>query len=1368
VPCRRRPGRAAVLLVAAVLVVCGLTWAPAVPAATFSATASTLPSPASEASAAVTSIALGNSQPGLLATYNNNSVEALANGGSTIGSTGQQPNTVVTGRLNGSGGDVVLVASGAQSVVSVFTPSLAPLTGYSASQISEAAFPEADLDDPIALAIGDLNGDGLPDLAVANAGDGTVQIFYDTGAGTANGVAGAFTVGPLLTVGGDPTALAIGDLNGDDHPDLAVTNSAATDDAGDGSMSLFVADPNGDGGYATQTVATGVSPSSVAIGDLSGNDVGGQDLAATNFGDGSTAGTVTLYLKDPSDDNYATTTLPTGVAPGGVAIADLDGDGLEDFAVEGSGTVTVFLKDTTDAGFTPTTLNSTGTDSLTRIGDVVIGDLTGDGKPDIVTTNTGSSSHPLTLFTSTPPRPAAFEADTPQAAASIGRPYAYQFVASGLPAPSFAVVSGSLPDGLSLDPSTGLLSGTPLAPGSFVFKVKAANGSGADAVSGSITITVTGTPAAPVFTADTPPAEGNPAAYFNYLFVASGNPAPTFSLASGNLPSFGTGSGIQSDGKLVIPGQAQGTSYAFRIRASNGVAPDAVSPPITITFGTAPYPPVFASGGTGPADDTPPPAATVGAAYPPYTFGAVGSPTPTYGIASGALPGGLGLDPASGVLSGTPTTAGTFMFTVRAANGMSPDATTQPITITVGGAAPALTADSPPTGGTVGGDYSYTFAATGNPAPTFAVASGALPVGLSLNAASGVLAGSPTTPGSATFTVAASNAAGPVATSPPITVTTRAFTADSPPTSANVGAPYSYTFAASGTAADPPRFSFGSGTPPDGLTLDGNTGVLSGTPTASGTFTFSLGASYEDGATASSGPITITVPPASVAPAFTADAPPALLEGGAADSYVFAASGSPSPNFSVASGSLPPGLRLARFTGQLSGVPTAPGTYTFTIGASNGVSPDATSASVSITVTAGSIVAPSLTADSPPATGTVGSAYAGYSFAATGDPVPSFALASGALPGGLSLDPANGVLAGTPTTAGTFTFTVKALNGAPPDAVSDQITITVSPAPAPAVFTADAAPSTATVGSAYGPYAFRASGFPLPTFALTAGALPDGLSLDSASGVLSGTPTTPGTYTFTVGASNGLGHDAASVTITVAPAPAAPVFSAEAPPAAATVGSGYSYSFVASGSPAPTFAVASGALPSGLSLDSATGLLSGTPSLAGSSTFSVKATNGVSPDATSGSITIAVAPAGLGPLVTPPLAPPPTPPKPGAPAKPSNVIRFSSVKAAGKGVITITVAIPGAGRLVVRSTAKFQPKKSKHAKKAPKARTITYAASLAAARSAKATVPLRITPGKTAAATLKTYKTLHVVISVTFTPVGGTAHTQTDSATARR
>jgi len=90
-------------------------------------------------------------------------------------------------------------------------------------------------------------------------------------------------------------------------------------------------------------------------------------------------------------------------------------------------------------------------------------------------------------------------------------------------------------------------------------------------------------------------------------------------------------------------------------------------------------------------------------------------------------------------------------------------------------------------------------------------------------------------------------------------------------------------------------------------------------------------------------------------------------------------------------------------------------------------------------------VAPTFTADSPPTTATVGTAYS-YTFTASGTPSPTFAVNSGTLPGGLALNSTTGILSGTPTTAGPFTFTVSASNGTTPNAVSPSITITVSAA----------------------------------------------------------------------------------------------------------------------------------------------------------------------------------------------------------------------------------------------------------------------------------------------------------------------------------
>ena len=101
----------------------------------------------------------------------------------------------------------------------------------------------------------------------------------------------------------------------------------------------------------------------------------------------------------------------------------------------------------------------------------------------------------------------------------------------------------------------------------------------------------------------------------------------------------------------------------------------------------------------------------------------------------------------------------------------SPIAATLAAQLNPNSQAPTFTADSPPTTDTVNSPYSYTFTASGHPAPTFALNSGTLPTGLTLNSASGVLSGTPTATGASTFTVSAGNGVGTAAVSPSITVT---------------------------------------------------------------------------------------------------------------------------------------------------------------------------------------------------------------------------------------------------------------------------------------------------------------------------------------------------------------------------------------------------------------------------------------------------------------------------------------------------------------------------------------------------------------------------------------------------------------------
>ena len=518
---------------------------------------------------------------------------------------------------------------------------------------------------------------------------------------------------------------------------------------------------------------------------------------------------------------------------------------------------------------------------------------------------------------------------------------------------------------------------------------------------------------------------------------------------------------------------------------------------------------------------------------------------------------------------------------------------------------PMFTSSSVPTTAQVGQLYNATVSASGVPEPAYGLTSGKLPTGLTLNARTGQLSGTPTTAGTYTFTLGASNTVGDPASTGPLQITVvasnapAAFTASTPPTSSKVGTPFTYTFAASGNPN--PAFALASGTLPPGIGLDPASGILSGSATTAGTYTFTVSATNGVGSPAVTGPITIAVSAGDSAPAFTNASPPSAAVGGPY-SYAFTASGSPTPTFSVASGTLPAGLTLSG-SGLLSGTPTTAGTSTFTVKATNAAGGAVTGA-ITMTVT-GASGAPVITAGTPTSTGTVGKAYS-FTFKATGTPAPAFAVRSGTLPPGVTLA-TSGVLSGTPTVDGTFSFQVGATNSAGSD-TTGPLTITVSKAAASPKFTASKPPTTASVGSSYS-YTFVASGSPTPTYGLASGMLPTGLSLNTTTGVLSGSLTGAGTYQFRISAANSAGTATTSaITVKVSAQPVLPVITSGTPPATGTVGTPYTFTFTATGQPAPTFKLASGALPAGLKLSSG-GALAGTPTKAGTSSFSVKATN---------------------------------------------------------------------------------------------------------------------------------------------------------------
>ncbi len=509
-------------------------------------------------------------------------------------------------------------------------------------------------------------------------------------------------------------------------------------------------------------------------------------------------------------------------------------------------------------------------------------------------------------------------------------------------------------------------------------------------------------------------------------------------------------------------------------------------------------------------------------------YGSAGNPITlnlTGGAAAGvsvASPPGHGTAIASGTsITYTPISsyAGPDSFTYTATNASG---TSAPATVTITVTNPNLIyAPASPPPGSVGGAYSHSLAAaTGGTGPyTYAVASGSLPPGMTLSA-SGLLAGTPTAGGTFNFAVRATDSStgtGPFSvTSGTLSLVLGGAAMSLSPApgvlSAAAGTPFSQAFAASrGTGPYSYSITVNGGTMPSGLAFNSASGVLSGTPRTAGTVSFTIQANDSSTGTgpysvAGAYTLTIAAPTVTLAPATLAN--PAL---GVAYSQSVTATGGTAPyTYSLVAGALPPGLTLNSSTGAIAGTAVAGGTYNFTVQATDS---QGFTGSRAYSLAIG---APNIAIN--PATlpqATVAAAYRQVLTAASGTAPYTFAVSAGALPAGMSLSPA-GVLSGTPTGGGTYNFTVRATDsstGTGPYAGSQAYTLTVS---APALSLSPASLQAPVAGVAYS-QAFTAGGGTAPyTFAVAAGTLPAGLSLNPSTGVLSGTPPTAGTHTFTV------------------------------------------------------------------------------------------------------------------------------------------------------------------------------------------------------------------------------------------------------------
>ena len=774
---------------------------------------------------------------------------------------------------------------------------------------------------------------------------------------------------------------------------------------------------------------------------------------------------------------------------------------------------------------------------------------------------------------------------------------------------TFAITSGSLPAGMAINPQTGTISGTPtVSSSSTVTVVVAGTDSGTQNVATSSLsfdvinpFSISSNPGALVYV-------GTP---YSVSFFLAGGSTP-YSFSETGLPaglSF-TPSGTSGllNGAPIAPG-----TYNIIVtgQESHGLT---AAFPYTLTV-------VADLALTG----SPPTTGNVGTAYQGQ-FTTVGGVAPyTYRLLTGSLPTGLSLNATTGLISGNPLVAANKTgLSVQVTDADGAVATSSTFAINIGArlASPLVISGTPSTSGKETFFYTAQYSATGGSGSgyIFSLTSGTLPNGITLSSA-GLLSGTPVVGSAGTYSglqVRVADGAGHTAFSPIFILTI----APAPPPTLSIagqalnptfGASYTVQFTASG-GMPAYTYSVSAGTLPPGLSLNATTGLISGSPNQLGTYSnitiTAIDAASTIANTQAFNLIVIDSDPLSIAWSPTTSyqvgfpvVDPTTVTGGNASAYAFSITGA-----------LPPGLTQNSQTGALTGNFASTGTFgPLVITVTDGVR-------IASTTVATFIVGnDTLTiAGSPAQSSTLGSTYTAQFTSLGGAGGNVFSLAAGALPPGVTLNAANGLLNGVTDTLGDFTgIQIKVTDSSNAIATSNVFSIAVgSPPPPPppqdplGIF---GTPADGVYGQAYSVSFSGGGGAPPYSYALTAGTLPAGLSFDASSGTISGTPSQIGTFpnlqvTVTDSATNTAATPAFSIavtdrnplTITWSPQTSWQIddFVASAPTVDGGDPNNYSFSIV-------------GAVPPGLSLFS-NGTLFGSLSQAGTfGPFQIQVTDGV-------------------------------------------------------------------------------------------------------------------------------------------------------------
>jgi gliding motility-associated-like protein len=756
-------------------------------------------------------------------------------------------------------------------------------------------------------------------------------------------------------------------------------------------------------------------------------------------------------------------------------------------------------------------------------------------------------------------------------------------------------VSPGLPDGLVLNTTTGAISGTPTADQAVTpYSITATNEAGSSSVTLSLNIGTA--PSALSFTLNNSHLPVGIAITSLNPTITSGSGALTYSI-NPVLPtglSLNTTTGVISGTPTVVV-----SNITYTITA-------------TSTYGSTTTTILFDTGNT--------PVFSYSSNINTFTAGtAITSLTPTQTVGTGVatysvtpiLPSGLNFNTSTGVISGTPAAGVALLsssYLVRATNNygfnevsISIDILAQPTNLSYGGnQVYTLNANLTPVVPTV----------SANPAPTFSI-SPTLPTGLLFNTTTGAISGTPMVGQAAqNYTVTAANGISPNATvSFTITIQASPIVSYVQPGNYTVGTSISQ-LVPTVSGSNPITFSVNPALP-SGLSLNTTTGVISGTPTI-----LQTAQNYTVIATNSLGSGTFVL-------SINIQAPPTNLSYGSDKVYTIntaitpvvpTVTANPAPTFSI-SPTLPTGLSFNTSTGAISGTPTVSQTaQSYTVTAANGISPNAT---VSFTIT---IQASPIVSYVQPGNYIVGTSISQLVPTVSGTNPITFSV-NPALPSGLSLNTATGVISGTPTVIQTTqNYTVTATNSL--GSGTFVLSINIQAPPTNLSYGSD---KVYTINTAITPVVPTVTANPAPTFSISP-TLPTGLSFNTTTGAISGTPTvSQAAQNYTVTAANGIAPNAIVVfKITIASPPTNLTYAGDQIFTKNTAITAIVPTVNAN--PAPTYSV-SPSLPSGLVLNMTTGAISGTPTaFQAAQTYTFTANNGAGSTTASFKISVQSAP----------------------------------------------------------------------------------------------------------------------------------------------